>query len=46
MKWERAKNAGSKELVGNSHESRRMQEISEGGKDFLSCSADDDELDF
>jgi hypothetical protein len=43
MKWERTKDAGIKELVCNSHESRRVEETSEGGQDFMSCSADDDE---
>jgi hypothetical protein len=31
-----------KELVGNSHESRRVEETSEGGQDSFMCCADDD----
>jgi hypothetical protein len=34
-----------KELAGNSHESRRVEETSEGGQDCMSCSADDDDDD-
>jgi hypothetical protein len=35
MKWERTKDAVIKELVGDSHESRRVEETSEGGQDCL-----------
>jgi hypothetical protein len=45
MKWERTKDAGIKELVGNSHESRGVEETSEGSQDSTSCSADDDDDD-
>jgi hypothetical protein len=46
-KWgdEVGKDAGFKELVGNSHELRRVEETSEGGQDSLSRSADDDDDD-
>jgi hypothetical protein len=34
-KWVRAQDAWIKELVGNSHESRRVEETSEEGQDSL-----------
>jgi hypothetical protein len=39
------KDAGVKELVGNSHESRRVEETCEGGRTrlFTTCSAADDD---
>lgn len=39
------KDAGNKEVVGNSHELRRVKEISERGQDFTSCRADDEDDD-
>jgi hypothetical protein len=33
--WERIKDAGNKELLGNSHELRRMEETSERGQDCV-----------
>jgi hypothetical protein len=43
--WDRTKDAGIKELVGNSHESRRVEETSEGGQDSTCCAtADDDDI--
>jgi hypothetical protein len=43
MKWgKRHKDAGFEELVGNSHESRRVEETSKGGQYSMSCSADDE----
>jgi hypothetical protein len=46
VKWERTKDAGSKELVGNNNESRRVEEILKEAKIFLSCSADGDDDNF
>lgn len=31
--------------MGNSYESRRIEEIFDGGRDFISCRADDDDDD-
>jgi len=42
---EGSKDAGNKEVVGNSHELRRVEEISERGQDFMNCRADDDDDD-
>jgi hypothetical protein len=42
---EGSKDAGNKVVVGNSHELRRVEEISERGQDFMSCTADDDDDD-
>lgn len=42
-KWKGRKDAGNKEVVGNSHELRRVEEISERGQDFTSCRADDED---
>lgn len=39
------KDAGNKEVVGKSHELRRVKEISERGQDFMSCRADDEDND-
>jgi hypothetical protein len=39
------KDARIKELVGNNHESIRVEQSSEGGQYSISCSADDDDDD-
>lgn len=44
-KWKRSNDAGNKVVVGNSHELRRMEEISERGQDFTSCTANDEDDD-
>jgi len=36
---EGSKDAGNKEVVGNSHELRRVEGISERGQDFMNCRA-------
>jgi hypothetical protein len=42
---EGSKDAGNKEEAGNSHELRRVKEISERGQDFMSYGTDDDDDD-
>ena len=42
---EGSKDAGNKEVVGNSHKLRRVEEISERGHDFVSYRAVDEDDD-
>lgn len=42
---EGSKDAGNKEVVGNSHEIKKSGGNSERGQDFMNCRADDDDDD-